>query len=64
MSLALSPVPRSRCPDLASVGRVRRDRAEDYAALRRRVFKADRVPLPKSLTLSSADEALNRTARL
>jgi radical SAM superfamily enzyme YgiQ (UPF0313 family) len=55
---------RGRHPMAGGVGRVRRDRAADYAELRRRVFKADRVPLPRSLTLSSADEALNRAARL
>ena len=55
---------RGRHPMAGGVGRVRRDRAEDYAKLRRRVFRLDQVPLPKSLTLSSADQALNRAARL
>ena len=53
-----------RHPMTGGVGRVRRDRAEDYAALRRRVFGVDRVPLPRSLTLSKADEALNQSAKL
>jgi radical SAM superfamily enzyme YgiQ (UPF0313 family) len=55
---------RGRHPMAGGVGRVRRDRSEDYAALRRRVFGVDRVPLPASLMLSSADDALNRAARL
>ena len=55
---------RGRHPMAGGVGRVRRDRAEDYAELRRRVFGIDRVPLPASLKLSSADEELNRAARL
>lgn len=44
--------------------RVRRDRAGDYAALRRRIFDVDLVPLPRSLTLSPADQELNRRAKL
>ena len=51
-------------PMAGGVGRVRRDRADDYAELRRRVFGVDRVPLPASLKLSSADEELNRVAKL
>ena len=46
------------------VGRVRRDRAADYAALRRARFDCDLAPLPRSLSLSAADEALNRRAKL
>jgi radical SAM superfamily enzyme YgiQ (UPF0313 family) len=45
-------------------GRVRLDRAADYAALRREYFGVDLVPLPRSLALSAQDEALNRTVRL
>lgn len=50
---------REAHPMTGGVGRVRRDRVEDYAVLRRRVFEVDRVPLPKSLKLSKADEAMN-----
>ncbi len=44
--------------------RVRRDRAADYADLRRRVFGIDRAPLPDSLALSSEDVESNRRAKL
>jgi len=53
-----------RHPMTGGVGRVRRDSASDYSTLRLRVFGVDRVPLPKSLALSKADEALNRSAKL
>jgi len=43
---------------------VRVDGEEDYRSLRRTVFGLDQVPLPASLTLSRADEELNRAARL
>ncbi|MFL6201876.1 MAG: B12-binding domain-containing radical SAM protein [Thermoanaerobaculia bacterium] len=45
-------------------GRMRLDRAADYADLRRNLFGFDLVPLPRSLTLSASDEALNRRAKL
>jgi len=45
-------------------GRVRLDRAADYADLRRDRFGFDLVPLPRSLSLSASDEALNRRAKL
>lgn len=45
-------------------GKVRRDRAADYAGLRRRFFGVDLVPLPRSLALSPSDEELNRHAKL
>ena len=51
-------------PMAGGVGRVRRDRAADYAALRRARFACDLAPLPGSLSLSAADEALNRRAKL
>jgi hypothetical protein len=51
-------------PMAGGIGRVRRDRAADYAPLRRAVFGIDRVPLPRSLALSAADQALNRAAKL
>lgn len=38
--------------------------AADYAALRRRTFGVDLVPLPASLALSAADQELNRHAKL
>jgi hypothetical protein len=44
--------------------RVRLDRAADYAELRRSLFGFDLVPLPRSLSLSASDEALNRRAKL
>ncbi len=44
--------------------RVRLDRAADYAELRRNLFGFDLVPLPRSLSLSASDEALNRRAKL
>jgi radical SAM superfamily enzyme YgiQ (UPF0313 family) len=51
-------------PMAGGIARVRRDSAADYAELRRRVFGIDLAPLPGSLPLSPADEALNRRARL
>ena len=51
-------------PMAGGIGRVRRDQASDYADLRRRAWGLDLVPLPANLTLSAADEVLNRHARL
>jgi hypothetical protein len=51
-------------PMAGGVMRVRRDRASDYRALRRRVYGFDAAALPRSLPLSEADEKLNRRARL
>jgi hypothetical protein len=51
-------------PMAGGVGRVRRDRVEDYLPLRRRTFGFDLAQLPENLPLSPADEALNRRARL
>jgi hypothetical protein len=51
-------------PMAGGVGHVRRDAARDYRPLRRRVFGFDRAALPRSLRLSTADEQLNRAARL
>lgn len=45
-------------------GRVCLDAVSDYARLRREYFGVDLVPLPHSLHLSAADEALNRSAKL
>jgi radical SAM superfamily enzyme YgiQ (UPF0313 family) len=45
-------------------GRVRLDCVADYAELRREYFGFDLIPLPRSLALSAADEALNRTVKL
>jgi radical SAM superfamily enzyme YgiQ (UPF0313 family) len=45
-------------------GRVRLDRASDYADLRRNLYGLDLVSLPRSLALSPSDEALNRRAKL
>jgi radical SAM superfamily enzyme YgiQ (UPF0313 family) len=55
---------RGRHPMAGGLGRGRRDRADDYAALRRRVFGIEGSPLPASLPLSKADEELNRRAKL
>jgi len=51
-------------PMAGGIGRVRKDRAADYADLRLRVFGIDRAPLPSSLPLSRADEEINRRAKL
>ena len=50
-------------PMAGGVGRVRLDRAEDYAALRRSIYGLDRAPLPQGLSLSKADEESNRRPR-
>jgi len=44
--------------------RVRRDRVDDYLPLRWRFFGLDRVPLPRSLALTAADQEINRRAKL
>jgi len=46
-------------PMAGGVGRVRRDRAEDYEGLRRTVFGVGRAPLPRGLQLSKDDEESN-----
>ncbi|HEX5759331.1 MAG TPA: radical SAM protein [Thermoanaerobaculia bacterium] len=51
-------------PMAGGIGRVRRDRAADYLALRRARFGFDLAPLPRSLPLSGADAELNRRAKL
>jgi radical SAM superfamily enzyme YgiQ (UPF0313 family) len=51
-------------PMAGGIGRVRRDRAADYATLRRQTWDVDLVPLPANLALSAADEELNRHAKL
>lgn len=51
-------------PMAGGIGRVRRDRAADYAELRRRTWGFELAPLPANLALSGADEALNRQAKL
>jgi len=51
-------------PMAGGVGRIRRDRAADYALLRRRTWGFDLAPLPANLALSPADEELNRHAKL
>jgi hypothetical protein len=43
---------------------VRVDRLSDFLPRRRRMFGLERAPLPTSLTLSRADQEINRTARL
>lgn len=51
-------------PMAGGTWRVRRDRVEDYAALRRSVFDLEFAPLPDSLALSPEDATLNRRAKL
>ena len=51
-------------PMAGGIARVRRDCADDYAELRRRVFGFELAPLPAGLALSPEDETLNRTAKL
>ncbi len=51
-------------PMAGGIVRVRRDRVADYLALRRTRFGCDLAPLPRSLALPAADEALNRRAKL
>jgi radical SAM superfamily enzyme YgiQ (UPF0313 family) len=55
---------RGEHPMAGGVGRVRRDHADEYRALRRRVFGLDLAAIPRSLALSASDEELNRSARL
>ena len=47
-------------PMSGGVGRVRRDRVDDYLRLRREAYGFELAPLPHSLRLSAAEEALNR----
>lgn len=51
-------------PMAGGLARVRRDRAADYLALRRRFFGFEFAPLPDSLGLSGEDEESNRRAKL
>ncbi|HYV41825.1 MAG TPA: hypothetical protein VEO02_08570 [Thermoanaerobaculia bacterium] len=51
-------------PMAGGTWRLRRDRAQDYAALRRRLFGLDLAPLPGSLALTPEDADLNRRAKL
>jgi hypothetical protein len=55
---------RGEHPMAGGVGRVRLDHADAYRGLRRRVFGLDLATIPRSLALSAADEALNRTSRI
>jgi hypothetical protein len=48
-----------RHPMSGGVGRVRRDADRDYLDLRRRFYGFERAPLPRSLPLPEADQALN-----
>ena len=47
-------------PMSGGVMRMRRDRVDDYLALRKEVFGFELVPLPRSLQLSAAESLLNR----
>jgi radical SAM superfamily enzyme YgiQ (UPF0313 family) len=55
---------RGEHPMAGGILPVRRDRACDYADLRRRTFGINRAPLPESLALSAEDAASNRRAKL
>jgi hypothetical protein len=47
-------------PMSGGVMRAWRDRVDDHLALRKEVFGYELVPLPRSLPLSPAEDALNR----
>jgi hypothetical protein len=51
-------------PMSGGIGRVFRDRWDDYRELRRKRFGFDLLPLPASLPLSPEDAALNSSARV
>lgn len=51
-------------PMSGGMGRVRLDGVSDYLALRRARFGIELAPLPRSVALSAADQALNRRADL
>lgn len=51
-------------PMSGGIRRIRLDHVDQYLSLREKTFGFDRAPLPDSLKLSPADEALNRQARL
>jgi len=63
-SLQRASVAQGEHPMSGGSGRVRLDKAADYAHLRRDRFGCDLVPLPQSLTLSPRDEEINRRAKL
>ena len=46
------------------IGQVSVDAVSDYLGLRRAFCGSDLLPLPASLSLSQADEAFNRQARI
>jgi hypothetical protein len=46
------------------IGRVRRDRVEEYLDARRRRWGCELAPLPDNLELTAADAAINRRAKL
>jgi hypothetical protein len=51
-------------PMAGGIWRVCRDREEDYRQLRRATYGVARAALPENLSLSAADEEINRTAKL
>jgi radical SAM superfamily enzyme YgiQ (UPF0313 family) len=51
-------------PMSGGVGRVRRDSAADYSALRKSRYGLDCVPLPLNLRLSERDEEMNRRVKI
>jgi hypothetical protein len=51
-------------PLSGGTGRIILDHEDDYRELRRALFDIDLAPLPDSLRLSSADEALNKKIQL
>ncbi|MDQ3668376.1 MAG: hypothetical protein M3410_17735 [Acidobacteriota bacterium] len=53
---------RNSHPMSGGVGRKRLDHVNDFLDLRRALFDFELVPLPQSLQLPQADQALNRIA--
>jgi len=51
-------------PFSGGMGKVRRDHAREYAALRERTYGYSLFPLPLNLELSKTDQELNRNAKL
>jgi hypothetical protein len=51
-------------PMSGGISRVQRDSAADYLDFRKKQFRLERIPLPKSLELSPADAELNRRVKL
>ena len=55
---------RNEHPMAGGIFRIALDSESEYIESRRSIFSIDRLPLPRSLQLSPADQALNQRARL